>query len=159
MALGMMWDLVGDARHSEISPVAPHNQIAKLEVAMPSWLYERGENRRKHCGHAPEAHFVPPSGRGMIGKCPSGLNDAIAEALLRDGIPFFAEEQDPYPKHIFNVYQGVVYEAAPTRPGISYHGYPWKGWIPDSILEELEQRANAAGDGSVFKRWVKEYRR
>jgi hypothetical protein len=79
---------------------------------------------------------------------------------LVSGIPFYKNEDDLYPSHIYNVHRGVIYEAAPTNPGRSYHGYPWKGrrdGIPQSILEQLRQRAISCGDEREFKNWLKQY--
>jgi len=55
------------------------------------------------------------------------------------------------------VYQGVIYEAAPTRPGLSYHGYPWQGRMPRVIQKNLEAAAERAGCHREFKQWLRRY--
>ena len=121
-----------------------------------SWRYERGEGRMKHCWGKPTAGFIP-SGRGAIGKCSSEISDPVAQQLLDAGEPLFEFDGDSYPSKIFNVYKGVIYEAVPTVPGRSYHGYPWRGDRPPlRIVEKLEQMARADGYGAEFKKWLKE---
>lgn len=122
------------------------------------WIYERGEHRHKHCWGKEEPGFIP-SGRGEVGKCPKSIQDEEAQRLLDTGIPFYAREGGNYPSSIFAVRQGVIYEAVPTRPGHSYHGYPWRGTIPESILEQLKKRAEAEGYDKEFKQWVKRYKK
>ena len=128
-------------------------------MASARWTYERGEHRYKHCWNENHAGFEPGH-RGPIGKCPNTLRDEEAQALLESGIAFFKNEGDSYPSHIYNVHRGVIYEASPTNPGKSYHGYPWRGkrhQIPRRILDELEQRAIEGGDGREFDKWLKNY--
>ena len=60
------------------------------------------------------------------------------------------------------VYKGVIYEAAPTRPGISLHGYPWTGnqgrpALPPRVLKSLRQDAAEQGCIKEFEAWLKKY--
>ncbi|PJB37046.1 MAG: hypothetical protein CO108_21995 [Deltaproteobacteria bacterium CG_4_9_14_3_um_filter_63_12] len=123
--------------------------------------YDRGEHRTKHCWNKDHADFVT-IGTALIGKCASSVTDEIATQLLNDAIP----EPDPFggcgthPARYYNVYQGVIYEAAPTEPGVSYHGYPWRGRpgrppLPRQIVAVLRARAAGAGYGKEFKKWLK----
>lgn len=130
-------------------------------AATGRWLYERGAHRRKHCWNRDEASFCP-SPKGPVGKCPNSIRDAEAQALLDNGIPFYEDEEDKHPSHIYSVREGVIYEAAPTQAGLSYHGYPWRGDqhrgdIPERIFEELMKRADEGGHIKEFKRWVETY--
>ncbi|SRR6266702_4408524 len=118
------------------------------------WAYERGEGRFKHCWSNPYPGFVP-SQKGAIGKCPSTINDQVAQSLLNEGVPFFEYDEDEYPSRIYSVYQGVIYEAVPTNPGVSYHGFPWRGRLPKKIISLLEVKAKATGHDTEFKRWLK----
>jgi len=120
--------------------------------------YERGEGRTKHCWNQDEAGFQP-SPRGPVGKCHNSITDTVAEELLNSGIPEITidEEDSTFPKKIFNVYRGVPYEAVPTQPGISYHGYPWKGRMSRTTREALQKRAAAEGDEKVFRRWMSDH--
>ena len=128
----------------------------------PHWKYEKGEGRRKHTWDYPWAGFEP-SVKGPIGKCPNTLGIKIAEELLNTGLPWFRDNEDKYPKKIYNVHQGVIYVAVPTRPGLSYHGYPWRGDsdqrenIPIRILEELKTRAKEKNCESELNDWLEKY--
>lgn len=129
---------------------------------MPHWKYDPGEHRVKHCSNEPEAHFVR-EGSAVIGKCPGTLPKTLAEKLLNSGFGYF-EPGSEYPSKIYNVHQGVVYEATPTSPGVSYHGYPWtrlpgRQMIPRRIIKSLEQRATEEGSLSAYKDWMKRHGR
>lgn len=128
---------------------------------VPRWLYDPGEGRHKHRWNRDEAGF-DPSGKGPVGKCPNTLTRDVAQQLLNDGFEVW-EEGDAFPSRIYNVYQGVVYEAVPTEPGRSYHGYPWRGdkgmgaGLPPLIRKKLENRALLRGESREFKKWMKKF--
>ncbi|WP_269900171.1 hypothetical protein [Paenalcaligenes faecalis] len=88
--------------------------------------YERGEGRYKHRWNKDEAGFEPGA-RGAIGKCPKSISQDIATKILAKGYPYFDQPDDEQPAKIYSVYKGVIYEAVPTIPGVSWHGYPWRG--------------------------------
>ena len=122
------------------------------------WKYDRAEGRFKHCWKNDWAGFVP-SGRGEVGKCHASITDEIACDLLRNGVVYNAPGTDE-PEHVYAVYRGVIYEAAPTTPGVSFHGYPWsltqgRGELPPRIRREMERRADECGDSGEFKKWLK----
>lgn len=83
----------------------------------------------------------------------------MAQRLLDDGIPFFDHPSDKHPSAIYNVFEGIPYEAAPTEAGKSFHGYPWKGVMPRSILIDLGRRAEQTGYRQEFKRWLEQHSR
>ena len=134
----------GDARHSM------------------TWTYERGEGRWKHCWKRNSAGFVPGA-RGAVGKCPAHISDAAAQAILNRGIEVKEAEDDSYPARIYAYHDGVVYEAVPTRPGISYHGYPWRGDLPGRsplpgyVRRHLEEQAKEVSQEKELKTWLKKY--
>lgn len=100
-----------------------------------------------------------PSPRGPVGKCHNSITDALAKELLNSGVPEINidESDSGFPKKIFNVYKGVPYEAVPTQPGVSYHGYPWRGRMSRTTRQVLEKRATEDGYGKVFKRWMSKH--
>ncbi len=113
-------------------------------VKLQAWKYDAGEHRVKHCWAQPQAVFVG-IGNAMVSKCPGTLAKATAEMLLNNGFPSFMSCVSCSVK-IYNVYKGVVYEAVPTQPGVSFHGYPWRSMqgrksIPRRIIQQFEQRA------------------
>jgi len=129
------------------------------ETKLVNYLYDPGEHRTKHCGLSPEAHFVE-RGSTKIGKCPSTLSKEMAQTLLQSGVPYSSENE--YPVRIYAVHEGVVYEAWPTMPGISYHGFPWRGRpghnrLPRPVKRELERRACEQGYLDKFQSWLKQH--
>ena len=129
-------------------------------IPRDEWLYERGEGRVKHRWKHDVAGFQPP-GRGGVGKCHVSIDQACAEKLLREGVVYHAPGTTT-PEHVYNVYRGVIYEAAPTRPGYSYHGYPWQGGqgrppLPPRIVRELRRRAELEGYVKEFEKWLNTY--
>ena len=124
------------------------------------WTYDRGDDRWKHCWNKPHASFVPGR-RGQVGKCSNQITDSIATDLLRGGLydkDLLVEGDDCfYPEEVFAVYDGAIYVAVPTRPGISYHGYPYKGSLNKRLVKKLQEKADEADCGVKFKKWVKEY--
>jgi hypothetical protein len=131
------------------------------------YQYERGEHRRKHCWRNARADFVPQNGV-LVGKCPNTITDIIAETILNQAVaepdPFAIAGQPPsgWPKRLYGVYKGVIYEAVPTQPGKSYHGYPWRGRegrgpLPREVVEQLRDRARTDRCLEDFEAWLDEY--
>lgn len=131
------------------------------------YKYDRGDHRRKHCWNRDSADFVEEQGH-LVGKCPSTVTDAVAERLLNQAVA----EPDPFavrgrataawPRRLYAVYHGVVYEAVPTQPGTSYHGYPWRGRsgrgpLPTEVIEQLRIQAGAEGFSREFEGWLDEH--
>lgn len=128
------------------------------------WIYDAAEHRMKHCGSNPEPCFVL-KGSAFIGLCPNTLTKAQAATLLRDA-EFPGKGNVPlreYPKKIWNVHEGVIYEASPTDTGKgSYHGYPWRGRpgrnrLPRDVEKALRAKAEAQGFGRKFQEWLDDY--
>ena len=124
------------------------------------WRYEPGDKRPKH-RWAKDAAGFEESPNGPIGKCHRSITIAIATELLRGGVVYHAPGTDE-PEHVYAVYRGVIYEAAPTQPGISFHGYPWRGGqgrpaLPPRIRRVLAERASADGFGREFTAWLNQY--
>lgn len=125
-----------------------------------TWLYERGEGRFKHRWNKDYAGFVEANG-ASVGKCHSSIDERIATEMLRQGVIYHAPGTEE-PEHVYAVYRGVIYEAAPTRPGVSFHGYPWAGnqgrpGLPPRIRRELERRARNEGYLKEFEQWLEQY--
>lgn len=129
------------------------------DVSGPRRRYDPGEHRFKHCWSEPRAAFVQ-QGSAQIGKCPSTLSKDLAEQLLNDGLVYPTGEVSP--ERIYNVHEGVVYEAVFSGDG--WHGYPWRyrpgrRSLPRQIRQELECRAKQLGCLSAYKLWMKEHGR
>ncbi len=126
--------------------------------------YDPAEHRIKHCWSEPRADFVE-TGVAIIGKCPSTLSKDYACDLLNDAefegrVPD-QTVADVMPERVWNVHQGVVYEAVPSGPD-AYHGYPWRGRpsrnrLPRSVKRALQQKAETQGYGREFRDWLDKY--
>ena len=138
--------------------------MSTINEGFSEWKYDRGDGRYKHRWKKPYAGFVPGS-KGSVGKCSCNITQDIAQEALNKGIPFLVVERGgkKYPKYIYCVYNGVIYEAVPTLPGVSYHGYPWRGdlkgrtKIPRSIMKKLRKIAEKDGCLQEFDKWEKIY--
>jgi len=125
------------------------------------WEYERGEGRNKHRWKHDKAGFEPGD-KGQIGKCPKNIDEALAKDILNSGIPL-SDEDDQVPSKIYTQYKGVIYEAVPTRPGKSWHAYPWRGDLPgraplpSRIKRHLEALATEQNYLKGYKAWMKTY--
>lgn len=131
------------------------------------YLYERGDHRRKHCWNNDRADFISERG-GFVGKCPNSITDSVAETVLNQGVaepdPFVipGRPKTSHPKRIYGVYKGVIYEAVPTQPGKSYHGYPWRardgrGPLPTDVIERLRELAREQGYLDEFESWLDDH--
>lgn len=125
------------------------------------WKYERGEGRYKHRWKHDYAGFEP-SGKGPIGKCPCSITELCATDILNQGVPYYAHDGDELPAKIYCLHHGVVYEAVPTTPGVSWHGYPWRGdlcgrSLPRKIQQKLATQAEKTGYLREYKEWMKLY--
>lgn len=131
------------------------------------YRYERGEHRHKHCWNNDYAGFVVFQGRHEVGKCPNTINDTLAETLLNQAVaepdPFAVpgQVQHKWPRRLYAVYRGVIYEAVPTQPG-SYHGYPWQARkgrspLPPEVVEQLREVARRQGCLDDFEEWLDQY--
>jgi hypothetical protein len=138
---------------------------------MNGWVvqykYERGEHRIKHRWRNDYAGFIRQHGH-LIGKCPATITEAIAETVLNQAVaepdPFVIPGRAPalWPKRLYGVYEGVIYEAVPTEPGKSYHGYPWRGRegrgpLPSEVVSRLRELASAEGHLEEFEDWLDQY--
>jgi hypothetical protein len=131
------------------------------------YRYERGEHRHKHCWKNDHAGFALWQGRYQVGKCPKTITDVVAETLLNQAVaepdPFFVPGQvkDKWPRRLYAVYRGVIYEAVPTQPG-SYHGYPWQARpgrspLPPEVIDQLRDMARKQGCADEFEEWLDQH--
>lgn len=135
--------------------------MADSHITAP-WKYERGEGRHKHRWKNDYAGFEPGD-KGPVGKCPKSITQELATEILNQGVPYYDDPDDPVPAKIYTVYSGVIYEAVPTMPGVSWHGYPWRGDLkgrrplPGKIIRQLRNHAERAGYSREFEQWLQNY--
>ena len=126
------------------------------------WIYERGEGRHKHRWKNDYAGFEPGH-KGQVGKCPKSIDETTAQEVLNEGVPYYRSQEDNVPEKIYCVYRGAVYELVPTQPGISWHGYPWRGDLPGraplprKVRRQLEIKARESGYLEEYESWMKSY--
>lgn len=135
---------------SDEEPSAPSGASARR--------YDKGERRFKHVGREPYAEIVFEDGnpKMAIGKCPNTLTPDACEGMLEDAVAGpNGDREIAYPKKLYTVRDGVIYEAQTTTAGASYHGYPFRGRLSRKLLRELEKMACEKKCETEFRAWVK----
>lgn len=150
----MLQSFTSLGRNEDILDIKPQEQ----------WTYDPAEHRSKHCSSNPEPSFKV-EGSAYIGLCPNTLTKAQAAELLLDA-EYEEKGNTPltkYPKRIWNVHEGVIYEASPTEINKgSFHGYPWRGRpgrnrLPKVVEKALHAKAVYQGYGDRFQEWLNAY--
>jgi len=122
--------------------------------------YDKGERRFKHVGREtyPTIEFVDDNPKIAVGKCPNNLDTTACKAILADAISGPNGDRDlPFPKKLYAVHDGVIYEAQTTDWGKSYHGYPYHGRLPQKLLTRLREIAITRNCETEFENWVKRH--
>jgi len=120
------------------------------------YKYDKGENRRKHVGTAPEAQIAHQYGN-EVGECPRGFSLEAARELLDDAIEEYRSRQPDVPFRLWSYHDGAVYQARTSDGGTTWHGWPVAArHIPDDILPRLEARALAVDESDRLKKWLRQ---
>lgn len=122
--------------------------------------YDKGERRYKHVGRSNAPEFETHSGnpRRWIGKCPANLSQDLRQALLDEAIPGPATDRElEVPKRLYVVHDGAIYEVQTSDQGYSYHGYPYRGRLPASLIRALRTMAQEKACEEPFHDWLKRY--
>jgi len=122
--------------------------------------YDKGERRFKHVGKGAQPVIELDKGnpRKWVGKCPSGIPQSELETLLNAAVEAPNGDRDlDVPKKLYVVRKGAVYEAQTSDGGTTYHGYPYKGKLSGSILDELKKMAEQEKSVDEFSSWVKKH--
>jgi len=120
--------------------------------------YDKGDRRYKHVGKgpAPEIEFEQGNPRVRIGKCPSTLTAEDCYRLINEAIAGRNGDRElDFPKKLYAVHKGAIYEGQTTDRGSSYHGYPYHGKLPGRLIEALREIAVNEGCEQEFDSWVK----
>jgi hypothetical protein len=120
--------------------------------------YDKGEKRFKHEGRGPqpEIQYVRDSPKYFVGKCPAGMPAHLRERLLNEAIPGPNGDRDiSYPKYLYVVHKGAIYEARTSDAGVSYHGFPYRGKLNRELTEKLRKMAEDKKCLDAFDVWVK----
>jgi hypothetical protein len=132
---------------------------ARSEPA-PARRYDKGERRHKHVGRGaePEIEFAPGNPRIWIGKCPATLTSNDQVRLVNEAIVGGNGDREiPFPKKLYAVHSGAIYEGQTTDRGKSYHGYPYRGKLPQILIVALREIAVKKGCEREFDSWVKQH--
>ena len=100
--------------------------------------YDKGEKRFKHegTGPEPEIQFFRDEPRRFVGKCPRGMSAQMRTKLLNEAIPADPGDREiDYPKYLYVVHDGVIYEARTSDAGVTYHGFPYRGKLTRRLVE------------------------
>jgi hypothetical protein len=131
----------------------------KKEHAIPELVYSAdAAHRKKHRWDKAEPSHVPDDDGKLVGKCSSKIDEAVAQRLLEEGIPWNPKTwRKKHPKMVFNVFEGVPYRA--HRMGNGYHGFPdIERNVPKSVRDDLRSRAAEQGFEKEFDDWMERTR-
>lgn len=126
----------------------------------PQRKYDKGEKRFKHEGRRsdPEIQFSRSSPKVWVGLCPANMPVQLREKLLNEAIPGPPGDREiDYPKFLYVVHDGAIYEGRTSDAGVSYHGFPYRGKLSKKILESLRLKAKEKGCVEAFEDWVKRH--
>jgi hypothetical protein len=121
-------------------------------------VYEKGEKRHKHetANPQPTIAFDPHNPKKWVGKCPVGMAEDLRTRLLNEAIPApIGDREIDFPKRLYVVHDGAIYEARTSNHGISYHGFPYRGKLRASLVDALRVMATTKGCLAAFEVWLK----
>ena len=136
------------------------SQDGELKSEEPPRRYDKGERRYKHVGKSapPEIEFVPGNPRMWIGKCPSNLPREAQVRLVNEAIAGGNGDRElAFPKKIYIVHEGAIYEGQTTDRGRSYHGYPYREKLARGVISALRELAVKKGCENEFDVWIKKH--
>jgi hypothetical protein len=122
--------------------------------------YDKGEKRHKHEGRgsSPEFRFFADNPKRVEGLCPRNMSTELQERLLNEAIaaPNGDREAD-YPKYLYVVHNGAIYEARTSDAGVTYHGFPYRGPLSKRLLQSLRTMAKRKNCLKEFDGWVRDH--
>jgi hypothetical protein len=122
--------------------------------------YNKGEKRFKHEGtrFEPEIQFFKDSPKRFVGKCPAGMPADLRLQLLNQAVPAPIGDRDiDYPKYLYVVHEGAIYEARTSDAGTTYHAYPYRGKLSRQLVDQLRTMAKDKKCLDAFEKWVKNH--
>jgi hypothetical protein len=122
--------------------------------------YDKGEKRFKHegTGPEPEVQFSKNQPRRFVGKCPAGMPAQLRTQLLNEALPAPSGDREiDYPKYLYVVHNGAIYEARTSDAGGTYHGFPYRGRLARDMMDQLRRMAQDKNCLDAFEQWVKKH--
>jgi len=124
-----------------------------------TWRYQPDENpKRRHHWKKPVPGFVEGPRGERVGKCPSDVDNALAEELIngKDRIEYRPNRwPHEYPKRIYIVFRGHLYRAHTTIPGESYHAFPEDPTKPDRVPTVVRKKLRVFAERHKLKRQLR----
>jgi hypothetical protein len=91
-------------------------------------------------------------------KCPSTLAREARIQLVNEAIAGSNGDREiAFPKKIYIVHEGAIYEGQTTDRGRSYHGYPYRGKLTRGLVDALREVAVRKGCEKEFDNWLKKH--
>ena len=140
-----------------LGDIVPDQHKSAVQAARK---YDKGERRFKHQGSVPvpEIQFHRGQPRHFVGRCPAGMSAELRTQLLNEAISAPMGDRDiDYPKYLYVVHNGAIYEARTSDAGGSYHGFPFRGKLPRGLVNKLRAMAEAKGCLKSFENWVEKH--
>ena len=122
--------------------------------------YDKGEKRFKHEGRGPrpEIQFSKRNPKVFVGLRPANMSVKLREGLLKEAIPAPSGDREiDYPKYLYVVHDGAIYEGRTSDAGVSYHGFPYRGKLSKELLKQLREMAKTKQCLELFEDWVKRH--
>jgi hypothetical protein len=122
--------------------------------------YDKGEKRFKHEGTSlkPEIQFFRDLPKRFIGKCPAAMPAALRLQLLNEAVVAPAGDREiDYPKYLYVVHEGAIYEAGTSDGGVTYHGFPYRGKLARQIVGQLRAMAIKKKCLDAFEKWMRDH--
>jgi hypothetical protein len=122
--------------------------------------YDKGEKRHKHQGRGPEPEIAFSKGRPrqFVGKCPALMPAELRERLLNEAIAGPVGDRDiDYPKYLYVVHSGAIYQARTSDAGVSYHGFPYRGKLSKQLLKQLRTMAQDKNCLEEYDEWIRKH--
>jgi hypothetical protein len=141
------------------TPLAAFQQKTSYAKS-PTQIRQRRETLYKHEGRGPlpEIQFIKDHPRRFVGKCPAGMPAQLRQKLLNEAIPGPTGDREiDYPKYLYVVHEGAIYEARTSDAGGSYHAFPYRGKLSRELLEQLRNVAEEKKCLEACDEWIKKH--
>jgi hypothetical protein len=134
--------------------------LYEYQMSATGRKYDKGEKRFKHVGtgDCPEFRVFSNDPKRVEGLCPRNMSAELREKLLNEAVAApNGDRKADYPKYLYVVHNGAIYEARTSDAGVSYHGFPLKGPLSKQLVATLRTTAQKKKCVKEFDRWIKDH--